>query len=293
MRVKLTIAFLISGIYSFSQNPISYDYDNLNRLTRSNIAPCKYVEYKYDAEGNRISEKLIDLKVKDSVIRPCFSQANGKIFISPLSSNSRYNYVWNTGQSGPSLINISGGMYSVSIFDSINNATCQLSYNLAQYPNDSFHIVKQDVTCKGSQNGEIRVIRAPFTPGNFKYEWSNGSRDSILKNLSGSVLTLLLTNLQTGCSKKYTIQVTEPKEDIIVIPNPTKSKAILEFCCEKDADMDVSVFTVGGQLVKHYTKAIHPISNRETIDFSNYQRGIYLVRLFFNNQTKTAKVVKL
>lgn len=281
--------------YSFcsGQTTLKYQYDNLNRLTHISLAPCKYIQYQYDAEGNRISQQQVSFLVKDSVVRPCFAQTNGKIYIAPVLPNSRYRYTWSNGQSGSSVVNIANGAYGVSIYDSSSNSTCQLNYNIVQFANDSFQIVKQNIPCKGFRNGSVRVIKSPLTVGTFNYSWSNGSRDSILTNLPATQLTLTITNLQTGCQKNYAVEISEPKEEVVVFPNPTTATTTIEFCSEISNQMDVSIFTIGGQLLKQYTKPIQALSNRETFNFSNYPPGIYLIRLTFGDQVKSAKIVKL
>lgn len=293
MKLFFLIMFNFLTQAIFSQNITSYSYDNLNRMTHINIAPCKLIQYQYDNEGNRISQTNIFIQVIDSIVKSCYGQSNGKIYLKPVISGSRYRYNWNTGFIGANLINVSPGQYSATITDSANNLSCQLQFNLGETPNDSFRIVKQDVTCYGLSNGEVKVVRDPSTIGTFKYDWSNGSHDSIIRNLHGISLSLIVTNIQTGCFKNYKVEIAQPSRAFFVFPNPTKSKVSIDFCSEKDDILDVLIFNSQGQQIQHFVRSIHISSNRQEFDFSQYLSGIYFIQLSFNGNRITEKVIKL
>lgn len=54
--MKYTIVFLFLSIGISAQTTINYQYDNLQRLTKATYPTGSYIQYTYDANGNRSQE---------------------------------------------------------------------------------------------------------------------------------------------------------------------------------------------------------------------------------------------
>lgn len=56
MKNAILIAFLFLSLGISAQTTINYEYDNLQRLTKTTYPTGSYIQYTYDANGNRNQE---------------------------------------------------------------------------------------------------------------------------------------------------------------------------------------------------------------------------------------------
>lgn len=295
MVKELIIIFLIflSCLFADGQNLTSYQYDKINRITQIALAPCKFIQYQYDQEGNRISQQQVTIQVYDSVVKSCYNQSTGKVYLKPVIIGSRYRFIWNTGFEGPNLINIAPGIYTVTIIDSSVNSSCQLQFTIDTYSNDIFSLQKKDITCAGMKNGEIAIIKAPSTFGTFEYSWSTGSHDSAIKNLPPALYSGVVTNLQTGCKYQFQTKILEPYINLFAYPNPTTGITTLEFCSEIPDTLVTKIFNIQGQLLQQSSKQVNSSVNQITVDLSLFNRGVYFIELTTSSSRRTYRVLKL
>jgi len=80
-------------------------------------------------------------------------------------------------------------------------------------------------------------------------------------------------------------------ETLKIIPTPAKGKAYLEFTSDFGKDIDLSILTIKGSLVKHLKSEVMPGKNRLELNLNELKPGIYLVRLRDKNRIRTAKLV--
>jgi hypothetical protein len=74
------------------------------------------------------------------------------------------------------------------------------------------------------------------------------------------------------------------KIDVKVYPNPTNDNFRIESVVEIE---NVSIYSLDGKLMKTI-----PYSNGEKIDISNYNAGIYLVKVASEGRFNTIRIVK-
>lgn len=70
--------------------------------------------------------------------------------------------------------------------------------------------VTTDVTCNGSDNGEIQVVVLGGS-GNYEYTWSNGETTDFIENLAAGTYDVIVRDLDSGCEVAGTYEITQPE----------------------------------------------------------------------------------
>ncbi len=136
----------------------------------------------------------------------CHDANDGSINLS-INSADDYTINWNTGATGATLTELSGGIYEVTI-STENNCTASASATIL---NPSALVVAAEFvnpTCHGEANGQILPIifggQAPY-----QYEWSNGTTTKNLTQVIGGAYSLTLTD-NLGCTIVKDYSLAEP-----------------------------------------------------------------------------------
>jgi hypothetical protein len=109
----------------------------------------------------------------------------------------------------------------------------------------------------------------------------------------------LCINCQTGKKAKDVKKIT--KEDLIksdisdqisYYPNPVKEELYLAWdLVNNNTVSSIQVYSLSGQLLQSFQNMDK--SNRQTIPFANYPRGVYAVVLLYSNgEQKSIKIIK-
>ena len=129
-------------------------------------------------------------------------------------------------QSDDSVKTLLEGYYSVKIDDSHGRILQTAPFHLAQPDTIKFRVDSMNVSCKGDNNGSIRVT-ATGGSGLYKYLWNNGSRSSERTDLPPGNYTVEVSDSLFVCAAvpaSRTISITEPdkltlnlqKRDVLV-----------------------------------------------------------------------------
>jgi hypothetical protein len=115
-------------------------------------------------------------------------------------------YQWNSGSTDS--INIAGpGTHAVTVTDA-NGCTAANTISVFEYPQTSFFIHRQNITCYGNHDGYAMVqITGGIPP--FSYQWSNGSSDTLCTGLSEGSYFLTLTDAH-GCVYTDSFSIEQP-----------------------------------------------------------------------------------
>lgn len=106
------------------------------------------------------------------------------------------------------------------------------------------------------------------------------------------IYTIELTGNNGMCSDTYTQTITilapssntETTSNIAIYPNPTTGK----FTISETKGVDIEIFDITGKKIRHY---INISENKLDVDFSDEESGIYIIKLFTGNITKTTKII--
>ncbi|WP_367388523.1 SdrD B-like domain-containing protein [Lewinella sp. LCG006] len=166
----------------------------------------------------------------------CTTAPVGAITASATNGTAPYTFSWSNGQSGPTITNLTAGVYTVTVTDA---SGCQAvrSAEITQTAGFTAGAPGTMVTCFGANDGTANVVtnggQAPFA-----YNWSNGG------------ITQMITGLAPGT---YSVTVIDANECFatasVVITQPALLVANLNgvnLDCGGDADGSATVTPSGG-----------------------------------------------
>ncbi len=122
----------------------------------------------------------------------CFGAADGVIVAKGNGGIPPYIYNWNTLDTSSTIENLSAGVYQLTLTDA-NGAMILTEVTITEPSQLFLGIDKMDATDATSADGAATPIFAGGT-GPFRFEWSNGSMDSLQVNLEVGTYMLTVTD---------------------------------------------------------------------------------------------------
>ena len=127
----------------------------------------------------------------------CYGGNNGVATITAFGGTSPYNYRWATGSNSQMITGLTAGVYYVTISDA--NSCFNTTSQVVTQPSDITIVTTPvNVTCAGSNNGQITTTVSGGYGGAWTYLWNNGQTGSTATNLSAGTYTVTVTN-GAGC----------------------------------------------------------------------------------------------
>lgn len=212
----------------------------------------------------------------------CNGDQDGTIQVQPSGGTSPYTYLWNTGGTSNSLINQPAGLYQLTLTD--DNA-CQ--------DDTLIELLEPDAILSGAQltqpttggsDGAIDLAVSGGTPP-FGFFWSTGASSEDVTNLAAGVYSVIITDAN-GCTKSDTFELgtvgldpmLSEQLDITVWPNPTKDVVQVRVTQVKHPSITI-VNAVGQEINPPIRKSSGSDQTTFTIDFTEYSKGMYRVRI--------------
>ncbi len=168
-----------------------------------------------DANGCQAVAEAIIKVVSDFTISAvprnvlCNGDNSGSILVAASGGSAPYSYAWNTGATGPEILNLVAGTYSVTVTDA-NGCSVSQSITITQPPLLILTAVKTNVTCAGANDGTATATAvggtAPYT-----FAWSNGQTGASLSNLVPGNYTVTVTDANF-CTKTAVVSITQPNQ---------------------------------------------------------------------------------
>ena len=138
----------------------------------------------------------------------CNGEATGAISLSATGGTAPYTYQWSNGDTNPSISNLVAGSYDLTITDA---QQCDFTTSfLIEEPSSLTidDVLATDVDCFGDASGSAEILAiggtAPYT-----YQWSTGSTNSAINNLSAGTYAFTVTDAN-GCSTVSSATINEP-----------------------------------------------------------------------------------
>ena len=177
----------------------------------------------------------------------CFGESSGKIKAEAQGGNTPppYTYSWNNGVNTSTNYNIIAGNYVVVVTD--NKGCSDTAEIMLEEPTSlSVSISESDVTCFGSDDGEITATPSggtpePGIPPTYYYLWddSDGQTTQTAIGLSPNIYTVTVTDAN-GCTvTSQTVNISGPTNELVVTADSTDETCLLN-------DGSAQVFVLGG-----------------------------------------------
>ncbi len=137
----------------------------------------------------------------------CAGASSGSVDLEVTGGTTPYNYVWNNGQTTQDLANVSGGTYTVVIYDA-NGCSITNSTVVTEPAPITISVAKTDVLCNGAVTGAIDITVNGGTPV-ITYAWSNGAVTEDLTALAAGTYSVTITD-GNGCTASASVVITQP-----------------------------------------------------------------------------------
>ena len=191
---------------------------------------------------NQPSQLIITKLTPDTIL--CYGYKTGKINTIISGGTPAYTYSWSNFTSGPNLLNVLAGNYTLTVTDK-NGCTTSSSVDLTEPTLITAQVVKNStdtiIKCYGDNNGEITIQGTGGTPP-LTFNWNTSATGLTINNLSGSPSGTPYTDTITdanGCKKIFTVKVYEP-----TALNVTSGSTDVH--CKNECDGKVTSFVTGG-----------------------------------------------
>ncbi|MES2622743.1 MAG: gliding motility-associated C-terminal domain-containing protein [Bacteroidota bacterium] len=138
---------------------------------------------------------------------PCSGGAGGNADLTVSGGIGGYSYLWNNGTTTEDLFNVSGGNYSVVIYDA-NGCSMTDMTTIAQPVAISLSTSVTNVLCLDSLNGAIDLAVSGGA-GGYTYLWSNNEVTEDISNLGAGSYSVVVTDANL-CTASASAIVTQP-----------------------------------------------------------------------------------
>lgn len=166
----------------------------------------------------------------------CFGLDDGSIDITVTGGVLEYDFVWDTGEISADLLDVTGGVYGITVTDA-NGCITNAIYTI----NEPTELVATyelgDITCNAFSDGWIDVTAVGGTPG-YTYLWNTGADTDDLFDMEAAAY-LLTINDENGCELIVEVALTEPDELVIM-------SDFSDVSCFEESDGTINVTVVGG-----------------------------------------------
>ncbi|MEZ4962347.1 MAG: T9SS type A sorting domain-containing protein [Saprospiraceae bacterium] len=133
---------------------------------------------------------------------------DGAATSNPTGGTSPYSFLWNNGETTPTIVGLSPGSYTVVVTDTNG---CQVTQSVDVMTEGCFisaTATGSDVSCNGAADGQASANLtggiAPFT-----YLWSNDETTATINNLEGGTYIVTVTDM-LGCPAVAEVTISEP-----------------------------------------------------------------------------------
>lgn len=193
-----------------------------------------------------ISEpEAITFPVPETRNATCFGLSNGSAIIP--NSPSGINFIWSSGSTGTSVLNLSVGPNWVIA----SKGTCKsdtVKFEIFSYPKLTIDKTKTVVTnpvCFGSSDGSVTIEAKGGTAIGYTYSWGNGKPGPTLSNIKAGayIVTIMDSN---NCTQSDTFFLTQPDKLVAFLD---RSKTV-ELDCNNQNSGKIALLTTGGNAGK-------------------------------------------
>ncbi len=264
--ITVTIDSLYNGVGNLT---ISWVDDSSNSsLTRTGLCPGTYIVEITDQTGCTVRDTIVinatsGLTITANITDDTCSQGVGAIDITVSGGTPPYTYSWSNGATTEDISGLTTGTYVVTVTDA-NGCSETDTFLVGNVNGPVITGTVTDATCYGYTNGAIDITVTGGS-GNYTYSWNTGATTEDITNVPAGTYTVVVTDMNTGCSATASFTVQQPPDIII---NGTVTDAS---CGNADGAIDITVS--GGTPPYTYSWS----NGATTEDISGLPMGSYTV----------------
>lgn len=180
----------------------------------------------------------------------CFGTLDGSITAIASGGTQNYTYLWSTGETTPTISNLPGGDYSVTIND--GNSSLVSFATIEEYPAFSYSI--DAIAPTTSNNGVAWVTMGNGLPP-FAVLWSTGETTDTIFNLAPGTYSVTIYDAN-GCEDSGTFVLlvnatSEPNNlaGLQISPNPVSDKLTISISLKQASGIGIALFDGMGRQV--------------------------------------------
>jgi len=205
--------------------------------------------------------------------------------------------LWNTGETTPTISNLSQGKYTVTVIDGNG---CESSTSIQVFEGcGAVTTTSTPVTAPGNNDGSASVSTGSGTPP-ITYFWSNGAVGQHITNLSPGIYCVTVVDA-AGCAAIACVNIgdgtlntrgIEPLESVTLYPNPASDVLFLSTEFKSPVHLEVRLLSLAGQAIRRYYYPEGNAQSTKEVDISDLPAGMYLLELQVGNQRQVEKFIK-
>lgn len=204
----------------------------------------------------------------------CYGYSNGAVYSEVTGGEEPYSYLWSNGTTGPDLLNVMAGSYSLKVTDASGNII-EDSVSVEQ-PEAPVSIEAEVInsSCSASDGGINISVSGGLAP--YSFRWSNGDSTQNISGVMKGSYSVQVTDA-LGCSASETFTVIEDSDlELSLTPN------YLE--CYQEGEGEIISSVTGGTEPYAYAWS----NGETTANISGLTSGLYnLTVTDANGCTKT------
>lgn len=231
------------------------------------LVPGTYSATVTDANGcqETISQSIVEPTQLASTISStqvlCAGGANGSVDLDVTGGTTPYNYVWNNGAITQDLAAVSGGTYTVVIYDA-NGCSIVNSTIVTEAPPITLSVSVTNVLCNGAATGSVTLtVNGGVSP--YDYTWSNGASTQNLTGLTAGTYEVTVKDAN-NCTATISATVTQPSAMVM-------NSSVVSVGCAGGADGSVDITVQGGVFPYTYSWS----NGAVTEDINNVSGGTF------------------
>ncbi len=147
----------------------------------------------------------------------CPGGTDGSLSASPSGGTPPYTYTWSNGQSGPNIVGLTAGTYTVTLTDA-SGCTDVASGTVTQPPAIMVSITTSGDVCAGDTDATATATATGGTPP-FTYSWSTGANGPTITGLGAGTYTVTATDAN-NCPQTASVTIQNLPSPTVTIQGP-------------------------------------------------------------------------
>jgi len=188
------------------------------------------------------------------------------------------------------------GLSPAGSYYTISNCSLPYAVSLSQNSGCNYKIAWENCGTSDSfrvryRTGANAYANSPFTINNFiNLNLAPGSWDFRIQNWCGNAVAGLTNPYNFNIASCRIAGIQENVSNLVLFPNPTSDKSLLNFTSEVDGDYSLIITDLSGRILRTSNGTAVTGENTTEILVDGYAKGVYFVGLTLNGETRQIKL---